>query len=134
MIQRVFDAPHRKPVAWPTVPQGSVNLSGTMSRAGFRPTAVSSNGAAVPIGSSLRFEATTNLVWPYKVFWQVVNTGPAALRANDLRGGFVEGTVSAGNLVRNERASYKGSHTIECFIVKDGYCAARSGPFVVNIG
>ncbi|MGP8296160.1 nucleotidyltransferase [Halomonas sp. AOP7-B1-5] len=133
VMQRVFDAPHRKPVAWPTVPQGSVNLSGTMSRAGFRPTTVVSNGAAVPNGSSLRFEAKTNLVWPYKVFWQIVNTGHAALRANDLRGGFVEGAVSAGNLVRNEEASYKGSHTIECFIVKDGYCAARSSPFVVNI-
>lgn len=133
-IQRVFDAPHRKPVAWPTVPQGYVNLSCMMSKAGFRPTAVDNNGVAVPTGSSLRFEATSNLPWPYKVFWQVVNTGPAALKANDLRGGFVEGTVSAGNLVRTEQALYRGSHTIECFIVKDGYCAARSGPFVVNIG
>ncbi|WP_338544715.1 nucleotidyltransferase [Pseudomonas benzopyrenica] len=132
-IQRVFDAPHRKPVAWPTVPQGSVSLSSVMSRAGFRPTAVANNGAAVPIGSSLRFEAKTNLVWPYKVFWQVVNTGPAAMRANNLRGGFLEGTASGGNLFRIEGAYYKGSHTIECFIVKDGYCAARSGPFVVNI-
>lgn len=134
VMQRLFDAPHRKPVAWPTVPQGSVSLSCTMNRTGFRPTAVSSNGASVPIGSSLRFEATTNIGWPYKVFWQVVNTGPLALRANDLRGDFIEGTVSGGNLFRNEQASYKGSHTIECFIVKDGYCAARSGPFVVNIG
>lgn len=133
-MQRLFDAPHRKPVAWPTVPQGDVSLSCAMSKPGFRTTAVGNNGALVPTGSSLRFEASSNLPRPYKVFWQVVNTGPVALKANDLRGEFLEGTVSAGNLVRTERAAYEGSHTIECFIVKDGYCAARSGPFVLNIG
>ncbi|KPZ03421.1 hypothetical protein ALO43_200607 [Pseudomonas tremae] len=133
-MQRLFDAPHRKPVAWPTVPSGSVVLSCTVSKSGFRTTAVDDNGNPVPVGSSLRFEAISGLPRPYKVFWQVVNTGSAAQKAKDLRGGFVEGTVSAGNLVRMERASYRGSHTIECFIVKDGYCAARSGPFIVNIG
>lgn len=133
-MQRLFDAPHRKPVAWPTVPSGSVAFSCTMSRSGFRTTIVDDNGNSVPVGSSLRFEAISGLSRPYKVFWQVVNTGPAAQEARDLRGGFKEGTVSSGNLAWTERALYRGSHTIECFIVKDGYCAARSGPFVVNIG
>lgn len=133
-MQRLFDAPHRKPVAWPTIPSGSVDLSCTMSKSGFRTTIVHDNGNSVPTGSSLRFEATSKLSPPYKVFWQVVNTGQAAQRAKDLRGEFVEGSIAAGNLIRTEQALYKGSHTIECFIVKDGYCAAQSGPFIVNIG
>ncbi|MBC8997814.1 hypothetical protein IAI51_14870 [Pseudomonas sp. N40(2020)] len=28
---------------------------------------------------------------------------------------------------------YIGTHTIECFIVKDSYCAAQSVQFVVDI-
>ena len=35
--------------------------------------------------------------------------------------------------MRQESTSYSGTHTIECFIVKNGYLVARSGAFVVNI-
>jgi hypothetical protein len=50
-----------------------------------------------------------------------------------MRGGFDEVAVEAGKLTKKENASYNGSHSIECFIIKDGYCAAQSGPFVINI-
>jgi hypothetical protein len=81
----------------------------------------------------LTFDAHTTIQKPFKVFWQVVNTGNEAREARDLRGGFDEGTVQAGGISRSETARYKGSHSIECFIVKDGYCVAKSGPFIVNI-
>ncbi len=71
---------------------------------------------------------------PFRVYWQVVNTGAAATAARNLRGGFDEVTVVPGVLSRTEDAKYPGSHSIECFVVKDGYLAARSGPFLVNIG
>ena len=32
-----------------------------------------------------------------------------------------------------EKSLYTGKHWIECFIVKDGICVARSGRFYVNI-
>lgn len=72
---------------------------------------------------------------PYQVFWQVVNEGPeAAAVSGGLRGGFDTGTVDRGDITRQETTLYVGSHTIECFIVKDGYLVARSGAFIVNIG
>jgi hypothetical protein len=67
------------------------------------------------------------------VYWQVVNTGLEAERVNGLRGGFDEGVITAGKLTRRESTLYRGSHSIECFVVKDGLLAARSGQFIVNI-
>jgi len=36
-------------------------------------------------------------------------------------------------LERRESTLYKGMHWIECFIIKNGKCVARSSEFVVNI-
>lgn len=41
--------------------------------------------------------------------------------------------IQEGFLEKRESALYVGAHSMECFIVKDGYCVARSGLFVVNI-
>lgn len=132
-LLKLVDAPHRKPVAWPTVPVGYVQVEGTMARNGFRETEFYSAGTPLPRGASLTFVANTDVPKPFKIYWQIVNTGDAAARAKKLRGGFEEATVTTGTLIRRETASYRGSHTIECFVVKDGYCAARSGLFVVGI-
>lgn len=92
-----------------------------------------SNGAALAKKSDLKFEATTNVQWPYDVYWQVVNTGVEARDAHCLRGTFELSHVERGQLTRRESTLYSGTHSIECFIVKDGYCVAQSGPFLVNI-
>ncbi|WP_412072410.1 nucleotide-binding domain-containing protein [Pseudomonas fluorescens] len=63
----------------------------------------------------------------------VLNTGLDASRQRGLRGGFEEGIVQGGRLERRESTLYAGSHSTECFIVKEGYCLARSGPFIVNV-
>jgi hypothetical protein len=81
----------------------------------------------------LTFEAVTDIPRPYMVYWQVVNTGDDARRDNGLRGGFDEGIVERGKLIRHESTRYTGSHSMECFVVKDNYCVARSGLFIVNI-
>ncbi|KQV51698.1 hypothetical protein ASE26_29375 [Duganella sp. Root198D2] len=134
-ILKFRDAPHRKPMTLPllTGANGNVSLSLTVSRNGYRPDARSSDGEFVTRGSTLTFNARTTIQKPFKVFWQVVNTGDEARVARDLRGGFDEGIVQSGDLSRNETARYSGSHSLECFIVKDGYCVAKSGQFIVNI-
>lgn len=73
------------------------------------------------------------MAYPYQVYWQVVNTGQDAIRRRGLRGGFEEGVVQGGRLEKRESTLYSGTHSMECLIVKDGYCVARSGPFIVNI-
>lgn len=90
----------------------------------------------------LRFSAETNAAGPFTVFWQVVNTGSAAALAGGLRGQIVQaGSAGSGGLhsttakeiFRSERTLYTGMHWVECFIVRDSVCVARSGPFVVNV-
>ena len=60
-------------------------------------------------------------------------TGREAEAANGLRDGFDQGLVTAGKLTKKETTLYTGRHSIECFIVKAGYLAARSGQLIVNI-
>jgi hypothetical protein len=131
----VFLATHKKPAPWQHVRGGTARISeATLSRSGFRTRRFSHDGTPLPKGVSLSFKADTDVPWPYEVHWQVVNTGPeAAAVQGGLRGGFDVGTVSRGSIVRQESTAYSGTHTIECFIVKNGYLVARSGAFVVNI-
>ncbi len=66
---------------------------------------------------------------PYtEIYWQVTNTGAEAERANQLRGRFEKGGTS-----KVESSRYRGDHSIECFVVRDKVCIARSGPFVVCV-
>lgn len=130
----ILNPAHRQPPPWNPVTQGDVQIERAIAeRNGYRPQDFSSDGSALPKHASLRFEADTNVPKPYKVYWQVVNTGRDAEGARGLRGGFDEGEITPGKLTRKERTLYTGKHSIECFIVKNGLLAARSGQFIVNI-
>ncbi len=133
-LGKFLDPAHRRKPHWKRADQGEVQIKqATFERNGFRSKVFSSDGKALLKDSSLTFEAVTNISKPYDVYWQVVNTGPEAEAANDLRGRFDKGSVTSGRLTRKESARYMGTHSIECFIVKNGYLAARSGQFIVNI-
>jgi hypothetical protein len=135
-LRQILDAPHRKPLIWPELANGIVSIKSMTveKRDGFRTRVLGSDDQVLPKRCSLTFEAKTNVTGPFNVYWQVVNTGDEARIANGLRGGFYGGSVESGRLTRTETTLYSGSHSIECLIIKNGYCVARSGPFVVNIG
>lgn len=123
----------RKP-RWPQAAEGSVTIrAATYTQNGFRPQPFSSNGPALPKNCKLRFEADTTVTGRYKVYWQVVNTGREAEAADCLRGGFNLDAAVRDGLTHSESALYRGQHSIECFIVKNGKLAARTGQFIVNI-
>ena len=125
---------HRKTPPWRRVDGGVVRIErAILKRNGFRTKAFKSDGDALPKHYELTFEAVTDIPTPYEVYWQVVNTGREAEAANGLRGGFDEGVVTDGTLTMRESTLYSGTHSIECFIVKQGYLAAQSGQFIVNI-
>jgi len=128
-----FNVPHRHQPSWPISIQSTVSISGTATRDGFRPIQVKNDSSPLSKNCSLRFEAQVNVSWPYKVYWQIVNTGKEAQSENGLRGGFYEGIPEKGGRVRKESTLYTGMHWIQCFIIKKGVCVARSGEFVVNI-
>ena len=94
----------------------------------------------VRFGSNLaiKYIAYTAVPSPREVYWQVVNTGAHAASDTGLGGNFfkakrLSGTQSISPLTNWERSLYTGKHWIECFIVKDSVCMARSGKFYVNI-
>lgn len=127
-----FDLSHRQPPRWHISPtKYKTQIRGRYIRDGFRPTFFRSNSPALPKGVELAFEAVTDVPKPYRVYWQIVNSGQEAARANDLRGGFYDGKRSGR--VREESTKYSGMHWAECFVVKDSVCVSRSGEFVVNI-
>lgn len=75
------------------------------------------------LNRSLRFHVIScNVPKPYEVFWKVRNVGPLAESKNQIRGEIV---TDKGRLEKIERTSFQGSHFVECYIVKDGYCVAR---------
>lgn len=133
-FQLILNPRHMQAPPWNPATQGDVTLSrATFDVNGFRTREFSTDDSALPKNAQLRFQASTNVPQPYKVYWQVVNTGDEAERLGGLRGGFDEGVVTQGYLTRHESTSYRGKHSIECFIVKNGMLAARSGQFIVNI-
>lgn len=127
-----FDVGHRQAPQWHiSSTKYSASVQARYTRRGFRPTPFVSNSSPLPEGVDLRFEANTNVPKPYKMHWQVVNTGLEAARAGQLRGDFYESNKSGKQ--RTESTKFPGMHWVECFVVKNGVCVARSGEFVVNI-
>jgi len=95
-----------------------------------------SNSVPLPKYCDLIFRAETDVPKPFDVYWQVVNTGEEAESKGKrgLRGEiFPSETAGIGGLIQKESTLYKGTHWIECFIVKNNICVARSGEYIVNI-
>ena len=127
-----FNVSHRQPLRWQESIQGKVSIECIKKKNGYRPKELKS-GVAVSKYWYLYFKADTTIRHPYEVYWQVVNTGDEARRANGLRGEIFDGAKYKKARQWRENTLYKGSHWIECFIVKNGAVVARSGEFVVNI-
>jgi len=124
------DYSHCEPLRWPFVGANKVSIDAyiyTKNKA-KRLGGINSDGRNLPVGLSLKFVAKTDAGGDFNYYWQVVNTGDAARIANDLRGKIFE-----GHKIQWENTKYHGKHWIECFIVQDDTCVARSGKFFVNI-
>lgn len=128
-----FAVAYREAPRWPILRVHNVSVRAHARRDGWRDFNFANASRVIPKFFDLVYTATTDVPWPYQVFWQVVNTGEEAVRANCLRGTFYPGEGHRG-LERHESASYVGRHWVECFVVKDGVCVARSGEFVLNVG
>ena len=64
---------------------------------------------------------STNCLQPYRILWKVKNVGPEAERKNQVRGQIEE---KGKSIV--EHSNFFGNHYIECYIVKDGVCVAKT--------
>jgi hypothetical protein len=123
---------HREQPSWPINQRHNVEVHG-MYKNGKTVKTITPQ-TIVPKYSNIYFVASTDVPKPYDVFWQVVNTGEQAKEQHGLRGGiFPAQTRGKGGLNQKEYSSYSGIHWIECFIVKNGVCVARSSEFFVSI-
>jgi hypothetical protein len=107
------------------VPEAKVRIVGRCTgfndgkfsrRHGFRKFALASKGNRVPKYRDLCFDATTNVSKPYELYWKVRNGGEEAARLEQLRG---EISQDAGRSSKVETTKYKGSHYVECYVVKN---------------
>jgi hypothetical protein len=127
------DYSHLQAVAWPVNLRHKVRVRGTVHYGiGQQKVLWQLTNRGLPKEIALRFRGETNVVPPYEVKWQVVNTGIEALAGNDLRGDFYEGSGFCGT-TRWESTRYRGTHWIEAFVIKNGICVARSGRTYVRI-
>lgn len=140
-----FDVPWAENPPWPMLNSHTATIRGrwNTSEHGINWREFPNNGPALDKHLYLRFFGETNASLPYQVYWQVVNTGTDAVSKGCHRGQIVPaGSVGQSGLrsttmvekpSKNERTLYRGMHWVEFFVVRDGVCLARSGPFVVNI-
>ena len=124
-----FDVPHKELFQnkWSVLMRYSVSIS-CYYELNNRKYYYKSDSRPLPKSLTLFFEAETDVPPPFEIYWQVVNTGEEAAQNNDLRG-----TIERGTLDHREYTKYTGMHWIECFIVKEGTCLARSKEYVINI-
>ena len=59
---------------------------------------------------------------PYGVKWKVTNRGELAIKRDNIRGQIIE---DQGSFERKENTNFKGSHFVECYIIKDTVVVAR---------
>ena len=59
---------------------------------------------------------------PYDIYWKVKNTGKIALQKNCLRGRIIKTNKTS----QKERSDFQGNHFVECYIIKNGVCVAKS--------
>lgn len=94
---------------------------------GFRERLLSeliSLGLPLQARKTLKFKIARNDVpEPYTVNWKVLNIGQEAEKRDCIRGYI---TADQGHETIQESTSFKGDHSVECYILKDGVVVARS--------
>jgi Adenylyl/Guanylyl and SMODS C-terminal sensor domain len=98
-------------------------------------TFIDLDNQTLPKNANVRFAVKSTIQPPYEVYWQITNSGREAEAANCLRGNILHSkTLGIGGMEHTEQTLYVGEHAVECYIVKDAKCVARSGDFPVKIG
>ncbi len=124
-VPTIGDTKHALSPLWNVDKKYKARVRGAVYRNKRKQLWMMRSNAPVPKNIWLQFKLETNALPPYEVKWQVVNTGQEAHQANQLRGEFYDNNVQ-GNNVRWERTSFRGTHWVEAFVIKNGVCVARS--------
>lgn len=113
-------------------PEYAVSISSTVTGPGFMPRSIGAFLAkylGIPRNMKLDFRATTNVSAPVEYLWKVRNFGDDAKNAEIGKGlrGEIESTYGDS---KRETTLYRGTHYVECYVIKDGKCVAKALQFV----
>ena len=124
-------ASHRQKIPWSLSRGSAVIIALRAEDADGNLVPYESNGTPLEKDITLHFKALTAAKRPYTVMWQITNTGEEATKENCLRGDFYPS--DEGTNGRRESTSYTGSHSVQCFVIKNRICVAKSRDFIINI-
>lgn len=125
------NASHRQKMLWPFARGGAVFINTTVIGPDGSIVEYESNGFPLEKNCSLQFKALTGVRPPYRVMWQITNTGEEARNAGCLRGNFENSDMGSNG--KREATAYTGSHSVQCFVIKGAACVAKSKPYIINI-
>ena len=130
-LHAALNVAHRVSPSW-RAPKGSAVIIGTqLKHPNGNVVFLENDGAPIPKECELIYKALHSVKQPYYLKWQVVNTGAEANASNCLRGGFEDS--NHGLNCRTERTEYTGKHYVQCFVIKNNRCVAKSKEFFINI-
>ncbi|WP_026464998.1 SMODS domain-containing nucleotidyltransferase [Adhaeribacter aquaticus] len=69
------------------------------------------------------FIKQTDVSQPYEILWKVKNEGKLAYERGVHRGQIISSNLNGTD--RTENSTFEGSHFVECYLIKDGFCVAR---------
>jgi len=124
---------HRQKAKWEMKDSLDVSIKATKTKKGHSKPRTFNSGDLLTKNSKLKFEAISENIKKYTVYWQITNTGLEAMQDKCLRGDFYNGSIEEGKKIRKENTKYTGTHIVECYLVKDEICYGKSKPFIVNI-
>jgi hypothetical protein len=124
-------ATHRQKPLWPMTHGGAAFIGVKVKDKNGNVIEYVNNGTPLDKGLSLQFQVYTGVKKPFVVKWQITNTGEDARRAGCMRGNFENSDI--GEMGKRETTSYSGSHSVQCFIIKNGICVAKSKDYIINI-
>ena len=124
-------ATHRQKTIWPMSCDGAAFIGLRVQDKYGNLIDYENNGEPLDKGLLLEFQVYTGVKRPFTVKWQITNTGEEARRAGCLRGNFENSDI--GEMGKRESTLYSGSHSVQCFIIKNGNCVAKSRYFIINI-
>jgi hypothetical protein len=106
-------------------PSCSVSIDSVFEGVNSRPhdfAAFIRGRSLLPKHKSIVFHARVDGLEDYNLKWKIRNFGPFAKAAGALRGEINDGD----GLTRKESTLYKGIHYVECYVISNNVCVARS--------
>ncbi|MEA4874288.1 MAG: hypothetical protein RR738_04365 [Anaerorhabdus sp.] len=126
-----LNASHRQKPLWSIPKNEAVIINAKLIYPNGIEMLLENDGDEIPKNCTIIYRALHGIKQPYDLKWQVVNTGYEASYNSCLRGGFEDSNLNMN--CRKESSAYAGKHYVQCYVIKNGQCVAKSKEFIINI-